>query len=166
MYPSCKFLYRVLICFFCVCFLVLSIVLCVSARRALLCRVLGVGRVVAPHQSHPSLVCRCPSLPNTSFFSTISFIKNLIGIDHYVMMITTIISLVSHPSLLRSRLSLSSVLSFRKTFCNHWSSFTLKPNGCDDDDVYDADICSAVSTMERNPLNPDSCASEQPIVSE
>ena len=40
---------------------------------------------------------------------------------------------------------------------------------CDDDDdddvdVYDADICSAVSTMARNPLNPDSCAGQQPIV--
>ena len=34
----------------------------------------------------------------------------------------------------------------------------------DDDDVYDADICSAVSTMARNPLNPDSCAGQQPIV--
>ena len=37
-------------------------------------------------------------------------------------------------------------------------------NDDDDFDVYDADICSAVSTMGRNPLNPDSCAGQQPIV--
>ena len=30
-------------------------------------------------------------------------------------------------------------------------------------DVYDADICSAVSTMERNLLNPDSCSSNNPL---
>ena len=33
----------------------------------------------------------------------------------------------------------------------------------DDVDVYDADICSAVSTMERNLLNPDSCSSNNPL---
>ena len=65
--PVCLCVFSV-VCFPC------SLLHCVCfSGAALSCRVLGVGRPLVSHPSHPTLVCRVPKLPHTSYFSPTIF---------------------------------------------------------------------------------------------